>query len=118
MNRERLQQMVTMLRGLPPESEVAFNLETWNCGTSACAVGHACLNPVFKNQGLQWDDILFDPVYEGSYGWLAVERFFDISEGRAEHLFADWRHPTGGETTANEVADRIELFLKEAEVTA
>jgi hypothetical protein len=112
MNRERLQQMVTMLRGLPLEGEVAFNLETWNCGTSACAVGHACLNPVFEDQGLQWDAILFDPVYEGSCGWSAVEQFFDISAPKAEWLFADWRYPTGGDTSPDEVASRIESFLQ------
>jgi hypothetical protein len=58
MNRERLQQMVTMLRGLPPEpkeSEPGFHLRAWYCRTTACAVGFACMNPVFKEQGLAWD---------------------------------------------------------------
>lgn len=26
-------------------------------------------------------------------------------------LFADWRYPTGGKTTADDVADRIESFI-------
>jgi hypothetical protein len=118
MNRERLQQMVTMLRGLPPEGEVGFCLEVWNCGTSACAVGHACVRPEFIEQGLIWDGDRRDPVFEGRAGWAAVERFFDLEALKAEHLFADWRYPTGGETTADQVADRIELFLQSAEVTA
>ncbi|MFM0044075.1 hypothetical protein [Paraburkholderia sediminicola] len=111
MHKQRLEQMVTMLRGLPPEGEVKFNLEVWNCGTSACAVGHACVSPVFIKQGLKWDGIMRDPVFGGACGWRAVERFFDVIPDDAERLFADWRYTTGGKTTPNQVADRIAEFI-------
>lgn len=73
MNQERLSQMVVMLRGLPEDGEVKFNLEVWNCGTSTCAVGHACMNAAFTEQGLVWSRSLHDSVFEEKTGWTAVE---------------------------------------------
>lgn len=110
MNKERLSQMVTMLRNLPEESDLEFHLADWNCGTSACAVGHACLNPVFNEQGLKgtaWGA----PRFNGYTSWDAVHRFFCLSTEDARHLFSDDRYPKGGGTTANQVADRIEAFI-------
>jgi hypothetical protein len=114
MNRERLEQMVAMLRELPPET---FNLTNWQCGTTACAVGHACLNPVFKEQGLNLriDENGVTPAFEGALGWFAVEKFFGLNEERANHFFHRWEYPNLGKTTAAEVADRIESFLQNAE---
>jgi hypothetical protein len=124
MHKERLQQMVTMLRNLPPEGGIGFSLANWYdpehpCGTVACAIGHACLNPVFTEQGLQLDRgaIFENPRFAGVHGWEAVEKFFDLSADDAKRFFFEDSYPHG-DTTANEVADRIESFLKEAEVTA
>lgn len=118
MNRERLSQMVAMLRGLSPSR---FDISDWQCGATACAVGHACLSPYFQAQGLRlrkdYDGVT--PIYDQHDGWDAVERFFDIDAGTAEHFFYRSEYPGGGETTtADEVADRIELFLSESEATA
>jgi hypothetical protein len=120
MHKERLTQMVAMLRSLPPEGlpaqgqeRVEFDLGSWNCGTSACAVGHACLSPVFTEQGLAYDRITGDPLFEGRVAWPAVERFFDLSPDRAERLFADWRYENGVDTTPEQVATRIEEFITE-----
>lgn len=119
MNRERLQQMVTMLRELPATHHIGFDLETWHCGTSACAVGHACINPEFRAQGL---DLYVNtkgvaiPQYANLTGWDAVEDFFDLGMGDCERLFAEWRYPNGNGTTPRQVADRIEYFLENREV--
>jgi hypothetical protein len=60
-----------------------------------------------------------EPMYAGENAWYAVEKFFDLSAGEAAHLFYDMEYPDEGEnTTARDVADRIESFLKESEVTA
>jgi hypothetical protein len=120
MNRERLQQMVTMLRGLPSEGEVGFRLTSWHCGTTACAVGHACLNPAFQEQGLSLvkDGTAMVPLYGGHAGWNAVREFFGIDSDEDAYLFLAWEYPDGSETTPDQVADRIELFLQSAEVTA
>jgi hypothetical protein len=117
MNQERLQQMVTMLRGLPPKPEVEFRLWSWNCGTSACAVGHACMDPFFQDQGLQMS-VNGAPRFGGESSWAAVRLFFDLDAMSAEYLFSYEAYENGGSATAEEVSDRIESFLKEAEVTA
>lgn len=113
MNRERLQQMVTMLRDLSPVHHKGFDISDWHCGTSACAVGHACLTPSFQVQGLelQYDGSGWMPAFDGETSWYAVEKFFDLSEKDAEHLFYRTSYDTSYDTTANEVADRIEEFL-------
>lgn len=114
MNKQRLEQMVVMLRGLPPEK---FNIGRWHCGTSACAVGHACCSPAFQEQGLSlrkydWE---CEPAFDGETSWEAVEKFFDIKPSAASYLFYDREYPNEGETTALEVADRIESFIAEHE---
>jgi hypothetical protein len=118
MNRERLQQMVVMLRGLPPEKRENFDMEDWNCGTTACAVGWACLDPVFIEQGLHLDYLRIAPQFEGGNGWYAVKHFFGVTFEQARYLFDINHYTKGCKTEPDEVADRIESFLKEAEVTA
>lgn len=119
MNRERLSQMVVMLRGLPPDGPLGFDLGVWNCGTAACAVGHACLDPVFIAQGLTWDSHYDDPRYGDESSWYAVETFFDLTGDEATYLFYSDEYPDSGlHTTAPQVADRIESFLNEAKETA
>jgi hypothetical protein len=117
MNRERLQQMVTMLRGLLPEKRENFDIGEWTCGTSACAVGTACFHPWFNEQGLHINDC-GGPEFDLWHGWHAVEQFFELSSNEARDLFCGVRYPSGDDTKPDEVADRIESFLKEAEVTA
>jgi hypothetical protein len=113
MHRERLQQMVTMLRGLPEEPPVSFQILSWHCGTSACAVGHACLDPAFQEQGLELDRLNSAPVFDGKEGWEAVERFFGLTHTQATYLFYFEAYDSGSAATADEVADRIESFLAE-----
>jgi len=107
-----------MLRGLQEddasEPRPGFHLRAWNCGTTACAVGHACLNPVFQKQGLRFGLRHGNPIYDEYDSWYAVERFFGLSERQATYLFYDEEYPDQGkDTTAAEVADRIESFLAE-----
>ncbi len=115
MHKERLSQMVVMLRSLPPEGSrvIEFNLDDWHCGTSACAVGHACISPMIVGQWLTYDSVMPDPVFEGKVGWPAVERFFDLSTDEAEGLFGDWRYEGRSDTTPEQVATRIEEFIAE-----
>ena len=116
MHRERLEQMVVMLRGLPPDGAVGFDLEKWHCGTTACAVGHACVTAAFTNQGLGLRGNArgkMMPAFAGEVEWDAVCEFFEIGDGNAEHLFAANRYISGGNTAPAEVADRIESFLAE-----
>lgn len=139
MNRERMQLMHDMLREVeagtwrpaPPEgTNVAatvprFNLSIWsgvlpgNCGFSACAVGHACLDPRFNAQGLalsgreHW--LSGVPVFKGSQSWWAVEDFFDIQPTLAHELFDPlfYDDVEDGAITPGQVADRIATLLRE-----
>jgi hypothetical protein len=111
MNEERLQQMVTMLRGLPEEKRENFNLTDWNCGTTACAVGWACLDPVFIEQGLTFDSLRIAPEFMGNDGWYAVKTFFDITFDQSRKLFDIGYYEKGAGTGPDEVADRIEAFI-------
>lgn len=110
MHKERLEQMVTMLRNLPEEK---FDISGWSCGTTACAVGHACATPVFQAQGLllrqDFDGVM--PAYGESDGWRAVGEFFELDIDDAEHLFYSAMYPNYGCTKPFEVADRIEAFI-------
>lgn len=112
MNKQRLEQMVTMLRALPLAQPSDFDLTTWRCGTIACAIGHACVEPAFMGKGLTFDAIECEPVYGPDKSWSAVEKFFAISCADAEWLFADWRYKSAGDTEPSEVADRIADFIE------
>ena len=107
MNKQRLLTLATELE--KPELPVPFDMENWysrpctleeeldenpnvtpleaahNCGTSACAVGLACLMPEFQKQGLT--TLGGQPVYNGAKHWAAVGLFFDINMHMAHHLF-------------------------------
>lgn len=121
MNRERLEQMVVMLRAISKES---FDIETWSCGTASCAVGHACVSPVFQAQGLNLFDCggsgEFGPKYGEKLGWRAAQSFFEIDSVTADHLFLGdaYQSTSHGaeeiEVTPNMVADRIAELLSEA----
>lgn len=83
------------------------------CGTTACAVGHACLDPWFNGQGLH---LVADsePFYQGFGGWLAVSTFFGLTGSEANRLFMACNYETGTQTTAAQVRDRIlELIAQE-----
>lgn len=108
MNRKRLELMVTMLTEVvakkwKPDREAIevfahqrvipeFNLSYWgipnkyaDCGYSACACGHAGLDPRFIKQGLTMQD---NTVYYKTFqDWKAVREFFGIDKEVSELLF-------------------------------
>lgn len=115
MNIERLQLMSQMLgeviagtwkptsnnlpelRPMPIEGNLSFELRSWfgltpdQCGYSACAVGHACMDDRFNKEGLVFG---FDgPAFVGPDGsryapsWEGVCAFFEIDNELAEELF-------------------------------
>lgn len=110
MHKERLEQMVTMLRNLPEEKRAKFHIDGWTCGTTACAVGHACFDPWFNEQGLRINEY-GAPSFEDETSWWAVEKFFELGEDDAFHLFSGGNYPKEQETTPLDVADRIEAFI-------
>lgn len=94
----------------------AEDFESNDCGTIACAVGHACRIPEFQTAGLK---VLNNrPVYVpekfkyGDSGWSAVMGFFGLTESEALHLFLESEYPDGGRTTPAQVVERIRAFVR------
>jgi len=110
MNIERLELMATLMDELAanPPKKVTFDLDTWNCGTRACAVGFAMCDPRFNALGLHpVAEIGYDgkpskslmPAYANRTNSTAVEWFFDINVEEFEWLF------TGEHYEADDIAD-------------
>ena len=126
---ERLTRLAELLDRVPHSAPVSFDLSSWamksDCGTTACACGHAALDPWFQSQGFYLKDDLGkkiltvadlgkvtqypDITYDGFTDWDAVEVFFDLLEDHCEHLFAGWRYE--GVATPADVASRIREYL-------
>jgi hypothetical protein len=119
MSTERLQHLITILEKVPEEK---FDLLSWHCGTTACAVGHAALDPVFNAQGFKLSPGIYsqaahptfkpDEDSETHTGWSAVAEFFDLSYGMACYLFDKARYDELNPTTAD-VIKRIKLYLEQ-----
>lgn len=112
---ERLETLAYVLDNVPPER---FDLEFWQCGTSACAVGWAMQTPCFQKAGLETgiDDRMPElhyPVYQGHSGFLGVSEFFGTSVEDTEDLFACDSYESEGLTKPEEVATRIRAFILE-----
>lgn len=112
-----------------------FNMDVWHeqteCGTVACALGHACEIPSFKKAGLYlhkvtnievpWiknlqipSDIIyskFDTIDNFAMGIIAGERFFGISKSHSEYLFDTLEYPRGRRGPKS-VAKRIRKLVK------
>ena len=112
MNKQRLLTLATELE--KPVLPLPFDMRDWyghgyafmdelqdgapvseatakDCGTSACAVGLACLMPEFQKQGLGTTGVT--PVVstldgkEIANGWGAVHLFFGVDTRNAHYLF-------------------------------
>lgn len=102
MNTQRLQHLITILENVPEEK---FDLKNWACGATACAIGHAALDPVFVAEGfkLQAEQLDADfprvayPIFDLSAGcrfdgFEAVHVFFDLTPDQASDLFMSWAY--------------------------
>ena len=123
MNIERMEETIKLLRN----TELEFDYSEWgsveDCGTAACAGGLMTLYPPFRAQGLYHDERNLQPRYEDADGFIwrgayALAVFLDIDEEDAENAFIDLDCMLGkncNEITANDVADFLELLIKEEE---
>ena len=137
MHIERLNKLIEILLKVPNKS---FDLTQWtnvkelsqqvDCGTVACAVGWACFDKSFNEEGLNYQEVeqnLFGtqymtPVFEGSTGWDAVEAFFDISLGASEFLFETHAYENHSwyadrSVQPKDVINRIRLLMQNDSVT-
>jgi hypothetical protein len=131
MNKERLNMLADFLEH--NADKIGFDLANWGikrgeevakypvpgdgivevgCGTVCCAVGWACLIPVFNDQGF-FNVIPYvehiSPAYRSGdrifYGWDAIQEFFDINHETADRLFLESSYDH--DATALDVAARI-----------
>lgn len=125
MNRHRLEVLQAHLRQVKPDK---FDIRSWGCGSTACAIGHAGRIKEFQDLGFSCNETKC-PSYSGpSYsvkasadpnlhimmlGWTAVEEFFELEPIEARYLFLSQSYSNCGLTTAIEVADRIESLLRD-----
>jgi hypothetical protein len=108
---------------------VKFSLSLWattenslgipevDCGTTACAVGLACISGEFRRAGLSYamrgSQII--PFYKGRTEWAAVRSFFGLGDSADSYLFSQFSYPRKyrrGATGERYVAKRIREFVK------
>jgi hypothetical protein len=82
-----------------------FKMRTWlgyrDCGFSACAIGHACLDERFNQLGFMFcgDNPLFSVSERVEhFGWTAVTKFFEIDQQIADWLFSMYAYFEPGVT--------------------
>ena len=115
MNEKRLLKLADLLENIP-EGRPKFNLGFWyKCGTVACAIGHAALDPWFKKRGLMLCDDYIPggyklPVFQDREDNEAVMCFFDISDSAVDYLFYENSYPRGRRGPKT-VAKRIRSFV-------
>lgn len=141
-NVARLERLCEILGAVHPNH---FNLKTWagptSCGTTACAVGFAALDPGFQAEGLSLEVLksrfLFGPVryvtvtafddvrggwlrkslggvprYRGYSHWKAVQMFFGLTVKQAFYLFSPERYDADELRAPDAVIGRIQKLLE------
>lgn len=116
----RTDRLLKLAEFLDTVEEDKFSLVTWDCGTTACAVGWACRMPEFQAEGLgiDFEEGYGLPTFHGYGGWQAVREFFQIDHETAALLFSEYSYDIyspdegdlvrdGSTTTARQVAERI-----------
>ena len=123
MNVEAFTRLRAIMAAVDPN---LINMEVWiggsGCGTTACAVGHASMDPWFRESGLTIEKrpmgdstiIFFSyPQFNGERYMPAVEAFFDIDDGTAKCLFGEeaYDNSNDGATIQGEILERIDMVL-------
>ena len=121
VNIARLIHLVTILGRVSPAQ---LKMGRWTCGTGACVIGHAALDPTFNAEGfvMETSNLLkAKPFREPAYndgaqhhtGWPASYKFFDLTPVEAHYLFSEDFYATTA--TPQDVIGRInEVIAKRA----
>lgn len=115
MHVERLTKLAELLERPLPKGAPKFDMSTWyQCGTRACAAGHAALDPWFRRRGLKLVKLndpraTHEPSYEGKTGFDALALFFDLDAEAADEIFMT--HDVGN--SRRDVARRIRRLIRE-----
>jgi hypothetical protein len=79
------------------------------------AFGYAARDTWFNSQGFYWTGYIVKEYMSGLYDVDAIRSFFNLTRYKLADLYHPLRFPNGHETTAQEVADRLEKWLRECE---
>lgn len=108
---DRLRKVIEAVEAAPEER---FDMETWSCGTTACAIGHYCLA---NRHAELWLDLDFTGIGIPMLGTLdsyrAVEALFGISCDQAEEIFSPLKYTSGARRS--HVIARIRQFIADNE---
>lgn len=104
----RLNHLITVLRTV---SSDRFNMNSWRCGTSACAAGWATKDPLFKAQGFRYSIRNCDITYHSSVGIKACSEFFQIPIHHALYLFSPLSYAHGRRLPPLDVIAHIQAVL-------
>ena len=153
MNIQHLNELIRVLENVNP---IDFNLEEWvvtqadleeakefnntplsrkyqqlqdpnNCGTVCCAMGWACQDPYFIENGLTLGGAAQIPTHlstlyneqtgktekQPTHGFRAIKYFFEFENIQTgESLFLDSSYETQDKTTPEQVIDRVRDLIK------
>lgn len=136
MNEDRLLKLAELLEADADSPKgVKFDLALWgcrddlsdrtrprsikvDCGTTACAIGFACISNVFEEEGFAGKLVTKNtgsgnnviPQFDGREGMGAVTEFFGIDYSEAMNLFDNYayeRHERSGKAGKLAVSRRI-----------
>lgn len=106
--------LAPVLRKADGESYEGSELPTWDCGTTACALGLWALSGKFRDVSVvQITNKEFWPQYKSFVGRSAAEEYFEISEPQSRWLFlpSGYQGVTTGSRGERAVAKRIRDFV-------
>jgi hypothetical protein len=118
VNHDRLSHLESILRREAAKPTVHFDLnvfvaENYNqsCGTTACALGLAALDPRFNSEGLALSPYGI-PKFDDEAGFDAARKFFDLDWEANHHLFSADHYPSALQDSPLAVADRVRRLLE------
>lgn len=88
-----------------------FDIEIWDCGTPACAIGH--MPTLVPETKLRFDRYSGCPEIKQAWGYGALEDYFDLSESEVVYLFSSLSYPRDKWRDAKYVGERIRKFVNE-----
>lgn len=114
MNHKRLKTLAEHLCTLDED----LYMDCWfnDCGTAACAIGHAALIAEFQDEGFR--PLHDDVAYKEARGWDAVQLFFDLTFPQAFRLFwgTQYKSPSKGHfVKPSQVAERINALIEHSD---
>lgn len=123
MHKERIERLITHLENDVKDEK--FDISHWECGFTACAIGHACRIPEFAKAGLHLMHVPYcstanicltisNKPEDCHRGWNAVEIFFGLTFKDARWLFhsKEYRDRHGLTGNRHDVVARLKEALR------